>query len=68
MDDTSLSSEQIRKYKAAFNRFDSDKDGVINGKELGKILRFIGQNPTEAEVQVRFQDILDRILQRHKYR
>ena len=54
MDDTSLSSEQIRKYKAAFNRFDSDKDGVINGKELGKILRFIGQNPTEAEVQVRF--------------
>ena len=36
-----------------FPRFDSDKDGVINGKELGKILRFIGQNPTEAEVQVR---------------
>ena len=33
-------------------RFDSDKDGVINGKELGKVLRHIGQNPTEAEIQV----------------
>merc|ERR1712129_295764 len=51
MDDTSLSSEQIRRYKAAFTKFDTDKDGVITGKELGKILRHIGQNPTEAEVQ-----------------
>ena len=24
---------------------------MINGKELGKILRHIGQNPTEAEIQ-----------------
>ena len=33
------------------SRFDSDNDGVINGKELGKILRHIGHNPTEAEIQ-----------------
>merc|ERR1711862_280668 len=56
MDDTSLSSEQIRKYKAAFSKFDTDKDEVITGKELGKILRYIGQNPTEAEVQEMVED------------
>ena len=53
MDNTSLSSDQIRKYKAAFSKFSSGKEGVITSKELGKILRYIGQNPTEAEVQVR---------------
>merc|ERR1712156_12951 len=56
MQDQGLSCEQIKKYKAAFNKFDSDKDGVINGKELGKILRYIGQNPTEAEVQEMIED------------
>ena len=40
-----------RRYKAAFHRFDTDRDGVITSRELGKILRYIGQNPTEAEVQ-----------------
>ena len=48
-----MSSDQIRKYKAAFSKFCSGKEGVITSKELGKILRYIGQNPTEAEVQVR---------------
>ena len=50
--DQGLSSDQIKRYSRAFHRFDTDKDGNINGKELGKILRYIGHNPTEAEVQV----------------
>lgn len=49
--DQGLSSEQIKRYSRAFHRFDSDRDGNINGKDLGKILRYIGHNPTEAEVQ-----------------
>lgn len=39
--------------KDAFCLFDTDHDGVINSKELGAVLRQIGQNPTEAELQVR---------------
>ena len=31
----------------------SDHDGVITTKELGRVLRQIGLNPTEAELQVR---------------
>ena len=29
-----------------------EKEGVIYGKQLGKLLRNIGQNPSEAEVRV----------------
>ncbi len=42
-----------RFFKDAFCLFDTDHDGVINSKELGAVLRQIGQNPTEAELQVR---------------
>ena len=32
--------------------FRFEKEGVICGKQLGKLLRNIGQNPSEAEVRV----------------
>ena len=35
-------------------RFDSDGDGVVTHRELSQALRFIGFNPTEAELQVEF--------------
>ena len=50
--DKGLTATQIKKYSNAFRKFDTDKDGDINGKDLGKILRHIGHNPTEAEIQV----------------
>lgn len=31
--------------------FDKDGDGRITSEELGKVMRQLGQNPTEAEVQ-----------------
>ena len=37
----------------AFAEFDKDGDGTITDKELGFVLRKIGQNPTEAELQAR---------------
>lgn len=46
-----LTEEQIGAFQDAFFRFDTDHDGVINAKELGPVLRQIGQNPTEAELQ-----------------
>ena len=48
----SLTEEQIGSFQDAFFQFDLDHDGVINAKELGPVLRAIGQNPTEAELQV----------------
>ena len=46
-----LTEEQIGAFQDAFFQFDTDHDGVINAKELGPVLRAIGQNPTEAELQ-----------------
>ena len=48
-----LTEEQIGEFQDAFCLFDTDHDGAINSKELGAVLRQIGQNPTEAEIQVR---------------
>lgn len=39
--------EQIRE---AFNVFDKDNDGFITLKELGTVMRSLGQNPTETEL------------------
>lgn len=33
-------------------RFDEDEDGVVSCKEVGKILRNLGYNPSDAELQV----------------
>eukprot|EP01026_Neomeris_dumetosa_P037565 TRINITY_DN30455_c0_g1_i1.p4 TRINITY_DN30455_c0_g1~~TRINITY_DN30455_c0_g1_i1.p4 ORF type:complete len:150 (-),score=34.44 TRINITY_DN30455_c0_g1_i1:512-961(-) len=46
-----LSEEQISEFKEAFALFDKDGDGTITTKELGTVMRSLGQNPTEAELQ-----------------
>lgn len=37
-------------YKAAFVVFDRNGDGTITSKELGTVMRSLGQNPTETEL------------------
>ncbi|EFN51276.1 hypothetical protein CHLNCDRAFT_59820 [Chlorella variabilis] len=46
-----LSDEQVAEFKEAFSLFDKDGDGTITTKELGTVMRSLGQNPTEAELQ-----------------
>lgn len=41
----------ISEYRDAFRFFDKDESGYITTKELGSIMRSLGQNPTEVELQ-----------------
>ncbi|OJD34143.1 calmodulin [Diplodia corticola] len=57
-----LSPEQVEEYKAAFAVFpsantslprppqDKNGDGDITAKELGEVMRSLGQNPTDEEL------------------
>ncbi|KAJ3737289.1 hypothetical protein DFJ43DRAFT_1047097 [Lentinula guzmanii] len=52
-----LSEEQISEFKEAFSLFDKDGDGMITTKELGTVMRSLGQNPTEAELQEMINEV-----------
>lgn len=45
-----MSEEQIAEFKEAFSLFDKDSDGKITTKELGTVMRSLGQNPLESEL------------------
>ena len=38
-------------FKEAFSLFDKDGDGTVSSSELGTVLRSLGQNPTEEELE-----------------
>jgi len=46
-----MSIELIGLYQDAFVKYDTDCDGVVTSVEVGSIMRAIGQNPSEAEIQ-----------------
>ncbi len=52
-----LTEEQIAEFKEVFSFFDKNGDGTISTKELGTVMRVLGQNPTEAEVQGMIDDV-----------
>ena len=43
-----LTEQQIEEIKEAFSLCDKDGDGSITTKELGTVMRSLGQTPTEA--------------------
>jgi len=45
-----LSDEEIAEFKEAFSLFDKDGDNTITTKELGTVMRSLGQEPTEGEL------------------
>jgi len=47
-----ITDQQREEFRAAFEIFVEDsEDGTISTKELGKVLRMLGQNPSEQELQ-----------------
>jgi len=46
-----LSEEKLAEFKEAFQLFDKDGNGKITVDELGTVMRALGNNPTEAELQ-----------------
>ena len=52
-----LTEQQIAEFKEAFRVFDKDGDGTITTKELGTVMRSLGQNPTEDELQEMINEV-----------
>ena len=42
----------IVQFQDAFQQFDQKGSGIISTKLLGPLLRYVGENPSEAEIQV----------------
>ena len=54
-----LSETQIGEIQNAYNSIDTDADGIIVTSELGSLLRLLGQNPTDAELQVNVHAVFE---------
>ncbi|PXF47369.1 Calmodulin [Gracilariopsis chorda] len=52
-----LSEETIKEFREAFNLFDTDGDGSITMKELGTVMRNLGQNPTEEALRQMINEV-----------
>ncbi|XP_021344883.1 neo-calmodulin-like, partial [Mizuhopecten yessoensis] len=56
-DDHSVAFLLSTEYKEAFNMYDKDHDGIISTQKLGAVLRALGHNPTEIEMQEMIDEI-----------
>ena len=52
-----LSVQQIADLQEAFKLFDRDGDGTISTDELTIVLRSIGQNPTQREIEAMIAEV-----------
>lgn len=55
----SLSKHRLSppEFQAAFNLFDSDGGGDISTRELGQVMRMLGQNPTREELALIIEEV-----------
>ena len=59
MGDEQLTEEQIAEFKEAFSLFDKDGSGMITTKELVTVMRSLGLNRTEAQLQDMINEVVD---------
>ncbi|KAI9531304.1 Troponin C, skeletal muscle [Dissostichus eleginoides] len=52
-----LTEEMIAEFKAAFDMFDTDGGGDISTKELGQVMRMLGQNPSREELDAIIEEV-----------
>uniref|UniRef100_A0A1Q3FT20 Putative calmodulin n=1 Tax=Culex tarsalis TaxID=7177 RepID=A0A1Q3FT20_CULTA len=52
-----LSKEQIEELREAFTLFDTNGDGTISGAELSTVLRALGKNVSDAEVEELLKEV-----------
>jgi calmodulin len=52
-----LTEDQLKEFEEAFKMFDKDNDGLITIRELGTVMRTIGQNPTDIELQEMIDEV-----------
>ena len=48
---SAFTEEQLTEYREAFGMFDKNGDGTITINELGTVMKSLGTNPTNAELQ-----------------
>ena len=47
-----LTREQVLHYREVFTRYGKENGGKISPKDLGTVMRFLGKNPSEAELRL----------------
>lgn len=57
MIESTLPLPLVSELKEAFVLFDKDGDGKITYKELGTVMRTLGHNPTDSELQDMIQEV-----------
>ena len=58
VDDSELYDQQtIKEFKEAFEMFDADQSGTIDTQELGTVLKQLGQNISQAEIEEMIKEV-----------
>ena len=52
-----LTETQVKEIRTKFDEFDDDRDGAIDKKELRNVIRSLGHNPTDEELQALLDEL-----------